>query len=102
MTPCIGINIGALTVKVVSLADDHIHFRVMNHRGRPVEVELERGQQERRVAPEVADGVGLAVNLNRAVRLEAAVAEGFEELEQPALTHVLRAERSPARRPRGV
>ncbi|MBN2559458.1 MAG: hypothetical protein JXQ75_00820 [Phycisphaerae bacterium] len=34
----VGINIGALTVKMVSLDDDHLHFRVVNHRGRPVQV----------------------------------------------------------------
>ena len=34
----VGINIGALTVKVVSLGADRVHFRVVNHRGRPVQV----------------------------------------------------------------
>ncbi|MHC4090367.1 MAG: acyl-CoA dehydratase activase [Planctomycetota bacterium] len=34
----IGINIGALTVKVVSLDDDRIQSRVASHRGRPVPV----------------------------------------------------------------
>jgi len=38
MTSYIGINIGALTAKVVSLGPDSIKFRVVNHQGRPVQV----------------------------------------------------------------
>jgi len=41
MVSYIGINIGALTVKVVSLDDDRVHSSVMSHRGRPVQVTRE-------------------------------------------------------------
>ena len=35
--PAIGVNIGALTVKVVSLDGDRVHWRVVNHQGGPLE-----------------------------------------------------------------
>jgi hypothetical protein len=41
MVSYIGINIGALTVKVVSLGADRVDFRLMNHRVRPFQVERE-------------------------------------------------------------
>jgi len=43
--PCVGINVGALTVKVVAVGGGSVVGRVVPHRGRPLEVLAELREQ---------------------------------------------------------